>query len=157
VSDGLQPSRCFSLRRAQTIEGKEDEGKRLRYGVLPERRARRIGWVEGCVPAVVEDRRSLSFLQTAASHEIAFGHCAVGTWYERARFARAVYHNYRELALGWSDHDVAKGYVALFATLEIDGTGQGFMAVECTTGDTGNLLIIDDGLAVLDDGDHTAD
>ena len=56
----------------------------------------------------------------------------------------------RERAPLWSrrDHNVAKGDVALFAALQIDRSGQGFVAVQRATGDAGNLPIVDDRVAV---------
>ena len=55
--------------------------------------------------------------------------------------------------LRWSYNDASIGYVSFFAALKIDGTWQCFVAVERTTGDARNLLMIDNGLAILDDGD----
>ena len=58
---------------------------------------------------------------------------------------------------GGRDHDVAKGDMTLLAALQVDRTGHRFMAVECAAGDAGNLLIVDDGCAVLDHGDFAPD
>src|SRR5260370_27093342 len=61
----------------------------------------------------------------------------------------------RWLLLRRSYDDTAIGYVSFFAALKIDGTWQFFVAVEGATGDTGNLLIVDNGLAILKNGDHS--
>src|ERR1700758_3191876 len=52
---------------------------------------------------------------------------------------------------GGRDHDVAKGNMPLLAALQVDRPGHRFMAVECAAGNAGNLLIVNDGCAVLDD------
>src|SRR6266446_7761229 len=44
-----------------------------------------------------------------------------------------------------------------FTSLKIDGPRQFFMAVERATRDTGNFLVVDDGLAVLDHGDPSTE
>src|SRR5208282_2976474 len=59
--------------------------------------------------------------------------------------------------LRWSYDNVAKGNLPFFAALKIDGPRQFFVAIECAAGDAGNFLIVNHGLAVLDDGDHSAD
>src|ERR1700760_435303 len=58
---------------------------------------------------------------------------------------------------GGRDHDVAKGNMTLLAALQVDRPGHRFMAVECAAGDAGNLLIVDDGCAVLNDGNLAPD
>src|SRR4051794_27581996 len=37
--------------------------------------------------------------------------------------------------------------------LQVNRSGRFFMAIEGAAGDTGDLLMVDDGLAILDDGD----
>src|SRR5258708_6400275 len=46
--------------------------------------------------------------------------------------------------------------MSIFAALQIDGTRQAFVAIERSASDTGNFLAIYDGLAVLNDGDHSS-
>jgi hypothetical protein len=57
------------------------------------------------------------------------------------------------LLLRWRDNDAAIGYVPFFTSLKINGPGQFFVAVQGATRDARDLLIVDDGLAVLNDGD----
>src|SRR5713101_5932176 len=59
--------------------------------------------------------------------------------------------------LGRSDDNTSIGYVAFFTSLEIDGSRQFFVAVERATRDTGNFLVVDDGLAVLNHGDPSTE
>jgi hypothetical protein len=61
------------------------------------------------------------------------------------------------LLLGRSYDDIPIGHMSFLAALKIDGSGQFFVAVERTAGDTRNLLTVDNGLAILDDGDRSAD
>ena len=58
---------------------------------------------------------------------------------------------------GRRDNDVAKGNMTLLAALQVDRPGHRFMAVECAACDAGNLLIVNDGCAVLDDGHFAPD
>jgi hypothetical protein len=60
------------------------------------------------------------------------------------------------LLLRWSYDNAPISYVSFFAALKINGTRQFFVAVERATGDTRNLLTIDDGLAILYHGDRSA-
>ncbi len=53
--------------------------------------------------------------------------------------------------------DVAIGDVSLFAALQVDRAGRAFVAVDGAAGDAGNLLVVDDGLAVQHHGDAAAD
>jgi len=52
--------------------------------------------------------------------------------------------------------DVSVSDTAVVA-LKINWTGKFFVAVECTAGNAGNFLVRNDGVAVLDDSDETAD
>src|SRR5260370_40612195 len=47
--------------------------------------------------------------------------------------------------------------MAFFTSLEIDRPRQFFVAVERATCDTGNFLVVDDGLAVLNHGDPSTE
>src|SRR5580658_4228001 len=55
------------------------------------------------------------------------------------------------------DSYAAKEDVAFLASLEIDGAGLAFVAVERAAGEAGNFLVVDDGLAVLDHLDFAPD
>src|SRR5437870_3734972 len=61
------------------------------------------------------------------------------------------------LLLRRRDDDAAIGYEPFFTSLKIDGARQFFVAVQGTTRNAWDLLFIDDGLAVLDDGDPSPD
>jgi hypothetical protein len=56
-----------------------------------------------------------------------------------------------------SKDDAAEEHMAFFGALEVDGAGQFFVAIEGAAGNAGDFFIVDDGLPVLDDGDHAAD
>src|SRR5579862_9496491 len=58
---------------------------------------------------------------------------------------------------GGCDHYIAKGDLSFFAALQIDGAGRRLVAVDCAAGDAGDLPIIDDGLAILYNGDFSPD
>src|SRR6266446_628963 len=47
--------------------------------------------------------------------------------------------------------------MALLTSLQIDGGRQFFVTVQRAPRDTGNFLVVDDGLAILNDGDPTPD
>ena len=47
--------------------------------------------------------------------------------------------------------------MALFATLQIDWLRQCLVAVQCAARDAGDLLVVDDGLAILHYGDSAPD
>src|SRR5215469_1910263 len=55
-----------------------------------------------------------------------------------------------------SDDEVAKGDVSGFTSLQIDGSGQSFMAVQCAAGDPWYLLFINNRLTVLHNRHHAA-
>src|SRR3974390_27681 len=64
--------------------------------------------------------------------------------------------DYAPLLHGRREHDAAVCDAAFFATLQINGAGQLFVAVERAPGDPRNFLVVDDGLAVLHQCDPTA-
>jgi len=47
--------------------------------------------------------------------------------------------------------------VAFFGALQINGTGQFFVAIERTAGDARDFFVVDDSLAILGHGDHSPD
>ena len=57
------------------------------------------------------------------------------------------------LVLRWHDKDAAVGYVPFFTSLKIEGSGQLLAAIQRATRDARDFLVIDDGLAVLNDSD----
>src|ERR1039458_6372533 len=56
-----------------------------------------------------------------------------------------------------SNHNVPISHSSFFAALKINGPWQFFVAAESPTSDPWNLLVVDDGLAILDNGDHSSD
>lgn len=56
-----------------------------------------------------------------------------------------------------NNHNASIRDAAFFAPLQVNGTGHFFVTVERTTGDARNFLVVDDGLAVLHDGDGSPD
>lgn len=52
-----------------------------------------------------------------------------------------------------SNHNASIRDAAFFTSLQVNGTGHFFVTVERTTRDARNFLVVDDGLAVLHDGD----
>src|ERR1700758_3973861 len=62
-----------------------------------------------------------------------------------------------ELVFGRGDHNVSECHATFFRTLQIDGTGRSFVAVECAPGDARDLFVIDDGYAVLNDRHGSSD
>src|SRR6516225_347486 len=56
-----------------------------------------------------------------------------------------------------SDHDVAKGHVSVFTSLQIDRPWQAFLTIERAAGDARDFLMIDNRLAVLHYGDPSSD
>src|SRR5579864_281245 len=57
----------------------------------------------------------------------------------------------------WSQHNLAKLHMALFATLEINRSRQTLVTIKRTAGDARNFLVVDYGLAILHDGHGAAD
>ena len=56
-----------------------------------------------------------------------------------------------------SNHNASIRDAAFFTPLQVNGTGHFFVTVERTTRDARNFLVVDDGLAVLHDGDGSPD
>src|SRR5208282_6505091 len=52
------------------------------------------------------------------------------------------------------NRNVPKSDVASLAALEIDRPGEHFVTIQSPASDAGNFLLVDDGLAVLHNGDH---
>src|SRR5205823_12257098 len=46
-------------------------------------------------------------------------------------------------------HDAAKGHAPFLTTLQIDWSGQFFVAVQRASGDTRDFFVVDDGLPIL--------
>src|SRR6266481_822848 len=61
------------------------------------------------------------------------------------------------LVLRWRDDNTAIGYVPFFASLKINRSSQLFVAVQGAARDAWNFFVIDDRLAILNDGDPTPD
>jgi hypothetical protein len=47
------------------------------------------------------------------------------------------------------DHDFSKSYVSVFTTLQVDRPGHSFTAIKSAARDAGNFLMINNGLAIL--------
>jgi hypothetical protein len=100
------------------------------------------------------------FLEKSAGRKERQKHHQKNSWHKlttRQLRARPSDQVHNRLLLGRSYDDVPIGYPSLFAALKIDGTWQCFVTVERSTGDAENLLMMDDGLGVLYDGDRSAD
>src|SRR5258706_13303171 len=61
------------------------------------------------------------------------------------------------LLFRWRDDNTAIGYVPFFTSLKINGSRQFFVAVQGAARDAWDFFVIDDGLAILNDGDPTPD
>jgi hypothetical protein len=55
------------------------------------------------------------------------------------------------------NNNVPKGHPPILATLKIDRSRQAFIAVKSISGDSRNLLLVDDGLAILHNGSGSSD
>jgi hypothetical protein len=63
----------------------------------------------------------------------------------------------RESFLRGRNNNVPESHPSLLATLKVDRPRQLFVAVESTSRDSWDLLLIDNGLTILDNRDHTPD
>ena len=63
----------------------------------------------------------------------------------------------RESFLRGRNNNVPESHPSLLATLKVDRPRQLFVAVESTSRDSWDLLLIDDGLTILDNRDHAPD
>ena len=52
---------------------------------------------------------------------------------------------------------ILRNFSRRVVALDVEGTGLSFVGIECAAGDAFDLLMIDDGDAVVDDGDIAAD
>jgi hypothetical protein len=62
----------------------------------------------------------------------------------------------RESFLRGRDNHVPESHPSLLATLKVDTPRQLFVAVESTSRDSGDLLVIDDGFTVLHNGNGSS-
>src|SRR6516165_9717551 len=73
------------------------------------------------------------------------------------RIADTPFKRYAPLLFRRCDDNASVGHRSFLAALKLDGAWQLFVTIERSTGDAGNLFVVDDGLAVLHHGDSSAD